>query len=143
MLSPQQMDQLLYNRFINVNGIPGHNISADLEMEHLNREVKNGIVVLGSGKTEQAIIRLGKAIGTIAPILQQFDKINCVADHHSQHKAANMKKDLNIVIEHIKKCNIFITKIGRRYPSFPHPKCLIHKQQEKELLSWIKTHIQK
>ena len=30
------MFQLLWSRFVNVHGLPGHNIAGDLHMEHLN-----------------------------------------------------------------------------------------------------------
>ena len=39
----------------------------------LNRLVKEAIRNLGANKTENAITRIGRAIGTIAPVLQQFD----------------------------------------------------------------------
>lgn len=42
-------------RFINVSGCPGRNISMDLYMEHLNRDIKNGIDHLGPNKTKSAI----------------------------------------------------------------------------------------
>ena len=43
ILPPRLAEQLKWSRFVNVHGIPGHNISCDLHMEHLNREVKTAI----------------------------------------------------------------------------------------------------
>ena len=65
--------QLLYSRFINVCGLPGRNIAADLYMEHLNAVAKGCIKNLGVNKTETAIVRSAKALGTIVPILENFD----------------------------------------------------------------------
>jgi L1 cell adhesion molecule like protein len=96
------MEQVLYNRFVNTSGTLGHNISVDLHMEHLNRDAKDCIIGLGSGKTENTIIRLEKAIGTVTPVLNQFDKANDIKGHHSQHKIASIKKDLCIIVNHIK-----------------------------------------
>ena len=141
VLSPREMEQLLYNRFINTSGVAGRNISADLHMEHLNKEVKIGIAGLRSGKTEDAIVRFSKAIGTVTPILEQFDEVNRIAEHHTRHKAPNMNKDLLQIVNHINKCKIFSHIPGRKYPSFPNPRCLLHKQKENELISWMKTHI--
>ena len=141
VLSPQQTEQLLYNRFINMNGVPGRNILSDLYMEHLNRQLKNSIGALGSRKTENSIIRCGKAIGTIAPVLEQFDKINNVTEHHTLHKATEMKKDLVRIVNHMNKCKIFTMTEGRRYPTFPNPRCLLHKQTENELISWTKMNM--
>ena len=36
-LSPRQAHQVVWSRFVNVHGLPGHNIPCDLHMEHLNR----------------------------------------------------------------------------------------------------------
>ena len=37
LLLPNLAEQLKWSRFINVHGLPGHNISCDLHMEHLYR----------------------------------------------------------------------------------------------------------
>ena len=50
-LSPRQAAQLLSSRFVNVHGLPGCNIPADLHMEHLNRVCKEAIKGLGANKT--------------------------------------------------------------------------------------------
>ena len=54
-------------------------------MEHLNRTLKSGIGALGSNKTEGAIVRLSKAIGTISPVLENFDD-NGIHHHHTRGK---------------------------------------------------------
>lgn len=69
--------------------MPGRNISADLFMEHLNRELKSAIASC-SGKTEEGILRLGKAIGTVAPVLQHFDEIGNIKHHETRHKATTV-----------------------------------------------------
>ena len=55
VLPPRIAEQLKWSRFINVHGLPGHNVSCDLHMEHLNREVKASIVGLGPNKSQKAI----------------------------------------------------------------------------------------
>ena len=57
-------EQLKWSRF--VHGLPGHNISSDLHMEHLNRKV-------GANKSEKAMKRVAKAIGVIAEATSSFD----------------------------------------------------------------------
>ncbi len=61
----------------NVHGLPGMNIPADLHQEHLNRVVKEAIHGLGANKTETAVTQVGRALGTLSPVLAQFDKENC------------------------------------------------------------------
>ena len=62
-LSPRLSHQLIWIRFINTHGQPGHNIECDLHMEHLNRLCKTSIKSMGANKTEKAIVRASKAIG--------------------------------------------------------------------------------
>ncbi len=52
-LPPRLAHQLKWSRFINSHGLPGHNISCDLHMEHLNRVAKTAIERLGSNKSEK------------------------------------------------------------------------------------------
>ena len=68
-LPPQQAQQLLYSRFINVHGREGHNIPCDLHMEHLNRTIKDELEHLGANKMEQAITRASKCSHLINSLL--------------------------------------------------------------------------
>ena len=43
VLSPREAEEMLWCRFVNVSGLPGRNIAADLQMEHLNRVLKDSI----------------------------------------------------------------------------------------------------
>ena len=49
-------------QFINSQGGPGHNIPAELHMDHLNRLLKGTVSHLGANKTPQAIVRAGKPL---------------------------------------------------------------------------------
>ena len=138
LVSPQQAESILYSRFINTSGVPGRNISADLFMEHLNKELKSGIVS-GSRKTQKAILRLGRAIGTVHPVLQNFDEVIGINQHNTRHKVAAMKNDLLKVVDHLKQYKVFHSQSGRGFCSFPNPKSLLHKKEEKNILSCIKT----
>ena len=86
MLLPTRLvEQLKWSRFVNVHGLPGHNISCDLHMEHLNRLTKTAIVTLGVNKSEKAIIRVGKSIGTLEGTLKTFDKEHVVPAQSGAH----------------------------------------------------------
>eukprot|EP00731_Ephydatia_muelleri_P025731 Em0017g814a len=50
-LTPRCAEQMLWGRFVNSVGGPGHNISGDLHMEHLNRILKDTVSHLGANKT--------------------------------------------------------------------------------------------
>ena len=71
-------NQMIWSRFVNTKGVPGGNIPADLFNEHLNRLCKEAVKSLHSNKTKEGIVRVGKALGTLLPILRKFDSDNCV-----------------------------------------------------------------
>ena len=63
LIPPNLAEQLKWSRFINIHGCPGHNISCDLHMEHINKVVKVVIEGLRANKSEKSIKRVAKAIG--------------------------------------------------------------------------------
>ena len=91
-LPSRQAAELKWGRF-NVHGLPGRNVPNDLHMEHLNRICKEAIKYLGSNKTiEAAITRVGRALGTIAPVLDSFDQENSVVKRSHHHKRASFER---------------------------------------------------
>ena len=98
VLSPRPSQQLLWSRFINTHGVRGRNIPCDLFMEHLNRALKS-LVALGANKTEKAIVRVGKCIGTVIDVLNNFDSDNDVQSDSGWRSPAPSKKDLETVLK--------------------------------------------
>ena len=88
-LPPRQSSQLLWSHFVNVHGRLGKNMPGDLHMEHLNRLAKEAIKNLGANKIKKGSIRIGKAIGTIGPVLQQFDHQSAVLSPFGAHRRAS------------------------------------------------------
>ena len=101
--SPHHRQRLLCARCINVHGIRGRNIPSDLHMEHLNRTIKTAMKALGSNKTDKAICRIGRALGTLAPVLDQFDLDNNVPSVTGSHKRSNTQRDVYTIVEELKK----------------------------------------
>ena len=135
-MSPRLAEQLIWSRFVNVHGRPGKNIAADLHMEHLNRIAKDAIKGLGTNKTEKAVMRVGRAIGTIAPLLANFDEENCIATPSGVHHAPGSEKDRNTVVSELIKGKVFTLTTGRKHPSFPHPKSVLHSKKLEEVIAW-------
>ena len=48
LLSERLREQVTWGRFVNVEGLQGHNIFCDLYLEHLNRFVYIDIILLNS-----------------------------------------------------------------------------------------------
>ena len=129
--------QLLYSHFINVCGLPGRNIVADLYMEHLNEGcIKN----LGANKTETAIVWSAKALGTIVPILENFDSQSNVKNITGEHKRESTEKDRAVMVEELKKIDVFTVISSRKHPSFPTLRNPLNQKSEAELKSSIMKH---
>ena len=135
-LSPQLSSQLLWSRTVNTHGLPGRNIPGDLQIEHLNRIAKECIVHLGAGKTPNAIKRVGRALGTIAPVLEQFDTNNAITKPSGTHRVRSQEKDRNIILKFLLKENLFIYTPNRAHHSFPKPRNVLNYVNNSDLLSW-------
>ena len=72
LFSERQVKQLLYSRFVNIRGMPHHNIPADLHMEHLNHTVKTAVSHSNAARIERSIIRAGKCIRWLNLAMDKF-----------------------------------------------------------------------
>ncbi len=113
-LPPNLAKQIKWSHFINVQGLPGRNISCDLHMEHLNRVVKTAIYGLGANKTEQAITRIGRCVGKIVTVLGIFDRLAGVSEVSGSHSKRSFLKDLSKIVDQLKDVNVFSTSHSHR-----------------------------
>lgn len=141
VFSPRLSEELLWTRFINVHGIPGHNIPKDLHMEHLNRVVKESIRSLRANKAKKSINRVGRALGTVAPVLANFDQTNGVNSHSGGHKEANSDKDKVILLNELLKNQVFQENSDRAHSHFPKPKDVLHTLNHEKFKKWIYNHL--
>ena len=140
--NPRQSARLIWNRFINVHGLRGRNIPCDLHLEHLNRTCKNAIRQLCVNKTDSAIVKTGKALGTIHPTLHQFDDQNNVRDIIGTHRAPTSEKDISTITRHLQQSKIFSTTTCKRaHGQFPNPRNVLHAKNSTEVCKWIVDHI--
>ena len=71
----------------------GRNIPLDLHLEHLNRLCNTTTGHLCVNKTEDAIVRCSKALGTVHSVLDMFDRNNSVHDPNGSHNRLSYEKD--------------------------------------------------
>ena len=143
ILPPQLAEQLKWSRFVNTHGLPGHNISCDLHIEYLNRVAKTAIEGLGANKSEKAIKRVGKAIGTLTDSLDNYDKVNNVPAESGAHSTRSSEKDLHKVVKQLSKSRVFNVTPGRRHNSlnFANLKTnYIRSLSEIKLKEWMLDH---
>ena len=116
----------------------GHNIPSDQHMEHLNRILKDSIKNLGSNKTGGGFVRVGKAIGTVVRILEQYDQISSIPAVSDAHKTLVSSSDLNKLVQEFNNTHIFYKIPGRYHKSFKTIKqnCM-NTVQESQIIDWI------
>ena len=135
-LPPNLAEQLKWSRFINTHGLPGHNISCDLHMEHLNRQVKTAIEGLGANKSEKAITRVGRAIGVLITALHSCDKFG-VLEPSGKHSNKMKRRDLEAIVKQLLESAVF-DKSHKKHKSFLTMKTnLIRTLKEKEVKEWM------
>ena len=141
LLPPFLAEQLKWLRFINTHGKKGKNISMDLHMEHLNRLCKTAINGLGSNKAaKKAITRVGKTVGVLDGLLENFDRENSVMSTSDRHTTRSIKQDLDIALQQLHGC--FDSTSTSAHKSFKKlTPNLITTIKEKELKAWMTDHI--
>ena len=137
-LTPRCAEQMLWGRFVNSVGGPGHNISGDLHMEHLNRILKDTVSHLGANKTPKSIVRAAKALGPLKDILAEFDKITGVW-FTSKHCRRSEKEDLLKIVAELNQNEVFHYQPGRKHQLFPSMKCngMLMCIDRPKLTSWM------
>ena len=137
-LPPRLSAQLLWSRFVNISGRPGKNIPDDLHMEHLNKIAKGAILFLGSNSSEKAITRVGRAIGTLSPVLDNFDEVNNVTTSSTSQKRPSALKDIEIVADELLRAECFVIHSkARQHSKFKKPKNILEAKDRRELINWL------
>ena len=136
-LSERHAQQLIWSRCVNVHGIIGNNIPMDLHMEHLNRIAKEAMKGLGANKTPRAIERIGKALGTIAPILDIFDKECGVSSVFGLHAKPTIDKDVKIAVEVLQKSQVFKKVANRKHSSFHKVHAILNLKERGRFEEWL------
>ena len=126
---------------MNIRGVPGGNIPADLHNEHLNRVCKKSIKALGSNKTAEGVIRTSKALRMIAPILRQFDSENNIPVASERHSVASVDRDRDIIVNELTKYKVLEFCQERGLLGQPKPNSLLHKHSKESLQEWVATHL--
>ena len=141
-LPPQQAEQMLYSRFVNTKGVKGRNIPLDLHQEHLNRLCKDCVKGLRSNKTKDAIVRCGKALGTLNTVLNNFDENNNVPTVSDAHHSPSFKQDLNLIVEELQQTKVFDVIPNRTHKSFKNPRDVLHAKSTEEVIDWVSEHLE-
>ena len=141
LLTPRKSEELIWSRFVNSVGRRGKNIPADLHMEHLNRLCKGAITGLGANKSKRSITRVAEALGTITPVLANYDSQNNVADVSGLHNAPPQEKDVRKVANQLLLSDVFSIKPRRKHKSFSKVRDVLHHEKRSDLSEWMEDRV--
>ena len=117
-LTPRLAHQLMWNRMCNTKGGKGKNKELDLHNEHINRVFKDDVNTFRSNITVHSINRSGRAIGPMIKIINHFDRELDVKQDAGRHEMPNLNEDFSLVLNELKREEIFRKKPGRQHRSF-------------------------
>ena len=133
-----------WSRFINIHGCPGHNISCDLHMEHINKVVKVAIEGLRANKSEKSIKRVAKAIGVLSETTDSFDSEFGLVAPSGKHSDQAVLMDLNIIIQQLQECDTINWQSKTQFASFiTLQKNVVQTLDEKKVKEWMIVHFSK
>lgn len=78
-------------------------------------------------------------MGTIAPIIQQFDSTNSIRGLSGLHKKPATDKDQDIILKYLIQNSIFSSPSSckRKHNTFPNPRNVLVAQDRDKLLTWM------
>ena len=112
--TPRLVHQLIWGRVVNTHGGLGHNISLDLHMEHMTKELKECVGSFGANVSEQLLVRSGKSLKGIMDVCNHFDDICQLKPLPSRHTTATSIKDKELVLQELLKSRVFDYIPGRK-----------------------------
>lgn len=139
VMSDMHALQWLYSRFVNTQGLPGCNIPADEHLEHLNRICKDSIAHLGANKSKECIQRVGKCVGVISKLSENFDNEMGISKLSGKHSVASAKKDLDTVVKELVGKTVLTQTRGRKH-SVCCKKSIFKKVSKLDMKDWVKKH---
>ena len=110
LLSPEQAFNLIHNRTVNNRGGPKRNVSLDLDLEHENNFLKQGIRNLGPNVHAGPMRRICCAQKVTKTVLRNYDYECQIIRKSGKHNSADYSKDLKTIIDLLVKesvCTFF------------------------------------
>ena len=84
-----------------------------------------------------SIPRVGRALGTLAPVLDQFDTENCVQTSSSRYWKLAATTDISLTVEELMASHSFSVERGWKMNQFKITNHLLRSERKKDLIEWI------
>ena len=141
LLSNRKSAQVKYSRFVNTQGRQGCNIPCDLHMEHLNRRLKSIIRNMGSNIQPPSLVRAAKSVGVVHNVCSLFEEEMRGQKEPSRHAIPSAFKDMKLMVDQLKECQVFNSHPNRSHPSFHFKHGLLQHYNEEKLLQWLAENV--
>ena len=119
LLNEREVHQLLHNRCVNLHGGKGGNVSGDLAMEFLNKEVKPHLQHKITNLTSKVFERAGRSIKVCQDVVDIFDKQIELYTSIGKHEENHYLKEVDQMVKDLISEELFKYVPGRFFTSFP------------------------
>ena len=141
LLSPRESERFMWNRSVNNACQKGSNIPLDLDVEHSNNFIKQGIKNLGPNVTEKAISRFSRAETATTTILDNLDKCVQRVARSGRHATSSDSKDLQQLVKKGLEASMFTQHAQRSYKQFADFKRdRLENFDTSNFFNWINLH---
>lgn len=143
-LSEREAEVFTWNRSVNNHGGTGMNIPFDLEVEHSNNHIKQGINNLGVNVTEHAVTRIARAEKPTRTVFWNIDRSLQRSVRSGKHVATFPVKDLDELVKKLVDKGVFQYQEGRLYRHFLHfQRDPLKNLNMSKVYAWITDHKKK
>ena len=138
VLSEREAFQLIHNRFVNYHGGQGSNISSDLALEHLNKEVKPVLSTKVANLTPKVFERTGKSLKVLRDVVKSFDAEAKFYSSVGCHERSTYESEVADMCKELKGEDLLSVIPGRSYVHFPEVERFPEYQVDgRDLRKWI------
>lgn len=102
LLSPQQTERLIANRFVNVQGGANNNIALDEYLEMLNRDSK---IACRGHQTKESILKHSKEYPLLVEMTKHVEKISSASVRKGFHHLPSYTADVQLVLKDLLERN--------------------------------------
>ena len=143
-LPEKEAEVLMWNRSVNNHGGPGRNIPNDLEVEHSNNYIKQGMANLGVNVNEKAVTRIARAENPVRKIMGKIDGTLHRSLRSGKHIQTFPTGDLDELLKSLMQNNVFKYQEGRKYKHFEEfQRDVLEDLEMSKVYSWINDHKKK
>lgn len=141
LLSPRQAYRQRWNRSVNNRGRCGKNVPLDLDVEHDNNSIKEGIRKLGPNLTIASVSRCARMLPIARRTLDVVAKECNLMRRSGKHFVRTFRNDLSKLVDQLIEENALSETQGRRYKCFKgFPRSPLSNLRMGKLCQWINKH---